>query len=1531
MTNYAGATGRTAGRPGVREIVVMKLRLIPSLLCAALAAIGLLWANGCGKGTSAANVVTVNVSSSVGNVLILGQSTTLTATVNGATNTNVTWNKCQYTTTTTTNGKSTTSSPLDCPPDPNHQPSDPDFTIFGSLTNKQTTGTATFTAPLALPDQTKYPSLQIVISAASAQDSTKTGKINLALNSGIGISLNPTTASVPTKEVQQYNVQLINDLQGQSVNWLITQNIPSTTTTNGVTTTTTYPQLPTCSPTCGTITPDTNNPNVAVYTAPDTVPTAITPAQKNNPNAPASVTIVATSKADNTRFALGAITITTGGPITFNGITPTIAPQGATLWDIYMDAPNISSSSKITLTDSNGGSVTKDSTSGQIKVLFPIPTSTTTNPASTGARLRLFADDLKTAGPITLTVTDPAQPVCPPTCTGTPPPGPYTYTIIPVRPTTTANVPDSIVQSTQAQNYPLTFDGGYFGPGGSGSNNLVRIYYQSPANPILTPDPVRSNSRKLFTALPSTSINPNTPGLYPLYVASNSTPAPSPDNASVTNMAIFPDFSTTKPVIAGTQSVTGQNPSAIDIDPTLGVLVVAEAGTNTIEFFSIGSNGSLTPLGTVASTATAPINVPTGISVDRTRHTVAVVNYGSQTTSTANNVCQITAMTGQSVTVLNIPGNPNPITPFTVDLSGALQNSVCPAPMPYSIGVDPDSNLALVAYSSSSISSAVNLGFVVNLNPNSGTNNYGCPLTNAINGQPPSSGPVGHCLFAQVTLNTGVYPQIAMSAHNHLALVTPGGSGTVRGVDVTHPSSANIIISSTLTAGLVTVTVNTKNDSTSCPGGNLPPGQTSCPFTLVPGNAGSVLIAGVKPGNSANTALFNGVFSVNVTSSNSFTYVVNNSTASDTGSGGTVFYGSPDQLFGLPSTTQGVAINPITSTAAIADANAIGTNGPQIDLLSALDQSLSSITFFATCTFFTNPCPSSPELLATTNVAWQPYTNELVSYNPPQGIVSVSDPVSRTRYAIVNGLGPGGIALPVSNGTTNTTLTLWGGVAVDPATNVAFVAESGRAQTSTTTALPGQIQIVNLGPAPKPTHISELIVPGPTPGSIGGVPNALVPHATLTSATALAGVQIFGTGFVPGAQVRLDSVDITTKGGTVNNVAANGREIDVTIPAFFLSSPHHYALDVISNGVQSNVTDFIVIQSVDMSRICTDTSGNPVNSQPTSVAIADQLANGPFAPIAVVTNNGCNSISVIDIQPGSATFGQLVGSPIAVGTGPQGVAISERHGLAVVANHGGNSASIIDLTKSPPAPIVPDVATGTSPTGVAVNDATGVAITANTGSNTVTMLNLGLLFPPSGGTPPTSLTPISIGGIQQPLAVAIDPDRGLNNQGIAVVTAVQLTSGSAPNGALAVVEIGLQTPSLSTTIPSGFVTGTPTGIVFDPAVATGTTNLGVFFTNSSGSNVISEFNPDTGGGSSVTVGINPTSLTINPQTGAILTSNSSSNTVSVVDTLSNPFKTHKTIGLPGSPTFGVAIDQFTNLAVIVDQANQRVLLFPMPN
>ena len=493
---------------------------------------------------------------------------------------------------------------------------------------------------------------------------------------------------------------------------------------------------------------------------------------------------------------------------------------------------------------------------------------------------------------------------------------------------------------------------------------------------------------------------------------------------------------------------------------------------------------------------------------------------------------------------------------------------------------------------------------------------------------------------------------------------------------------------------------------------------------------------------------------------------------------------------------------------------------------------------------------------------------------------------------------------------------------------------------------PGQIEIIDLGPAPgipiKPTHISELLVPSPTagPGNIGGVPNALVPQATLTCIAKppalpvscnLAGVKIFGSGFNASAQVRLDGADITTQpGGAVSYVAASGgREIDVTIPSFFLSAPHHFALDVLSSGAQSNVADFIVIQAVDLSQVCPGT-----NAQPSSVAIVDQIATGPFSPIALISVSGCNSVAIIDINPANTTtFGQMIGNPIGVGTTPQGIAIYQRHGLAVVSNNGSNNASIIDLKAAPPATLasISPVATGTGPAGVAINEATGAAIVANTGSNTVSLINLGLLFPPTGTTPPTTLTATTIGGIQQPLAVAIDPDRGTNFQGIAVVSALVLSNGSSASGALAVVDIGLATPALSSTIPSGFVNAAPTGIVFDPIARTGTAHSGLFFANSSGTNTISTFNPDNGFSNPISVGINPTSLAVNPQTGAILTSNTASNTVSIVDTLGSPLRTVQTLGLPGSQTFGVAIDQFTNLAVIVDQAHARLLLFPMPH
>src|ERR1700730_12573172 len=97
------------------EAAVMKSRSIWN--CAAVAVtIACLWLSGCGS-SSGANGVTVTISSSVGATIILGESTTLTATVNGATNTMVNWQPCQFTTTTVSGTTSTTSKPANCPSD----------------------------------------------------------------------------------------------------------------------------------------------------------------------------------------------------------------------------------------------------------------------------------------------------------------------------------------------------------------------------------------------------------------------------------------------------------------------------------------------------------------------------------------------------------------------------------------------------------------------------------------------------------------------------------------------------------------------------------------------------------------------------------------------------------------------------------------------------------------------------------------------------------------------------------------------------------------------------------------------------------------------------------------------------------------------------------------------------------------------------------------------------------------------------------------------------------------------------------------------------------------------------------------------------------------------------------------------------------------------------------------------------------------------------------------------------------------------
>ncbi len=380
----------------------------------------------------------------------------------------------------------------------------------------------------------------------------------------------------------------------------------------------------------------------------------------------------------------------------------------------------------------------------------------------------------------------------------------------------------------------------------------------------------------------------------------------------------------------------------------------------------------------------------------------------------------------------------------------------------------------------------------------------------------------------------------------------------------------------------------------------------------------------------------------------------------------------------------------------------------------------------------------------------------------------------------------------------------------------------------------------------------------------------ITPVATLSSTTDLP-ITIVGKGFVSGSLVRLDGAPLPAP--TPSSIT--DRQLSVTVPANFLAAPRRFALDVLNpDGRRSNATEFTVIQAVD------------VRGTGCAAPAPQAVAIDPERDTAVVTNTGCKNISLINLNSG------VVANTISVGANPQGVAIISRLGKAVVTNRGDGTASIVDLD----AGTVPSTVTvGTGPIGVAINPDSALAVVANSDQNTISVFNVG-----------TGSSAVTATSDQRPVAVAIDPDRNL-----AVVA-------NATQNNFTVFDISQSSPPLTARI-SGVQL--PTGVVFDPVTT-------LFVATSSLGNNVAIFNPDTQQLTPLRVGINPTSLAYNFESSTLVTVNTASNTISVVDFLDR--RVRAVLPLSASSQFSVAIHPRTNLAVVADQNNNRVLLVPLP-
>ena len=383
------------------------------------------------------------------------------------------------------------------------------------------------------------------------------------------------------------------------------------------------------------------------------------------------------------------------------------------------------------------------------------------------------------------------------------------------------------------------------------------------------------------------------------------------------------------------------------------------------------------------------------------------------------------------------------------------------------------------------------------------------------------------------------------------------------------------------------------------------------------------------------------------------------------------------------------------------------------------------------------------------------------------------------------------------------------------------------------------------------------------------------PDLTLSSATDLP-LTLVGKGFNGTSVARVDGFILPPVGPVTD------RQMNVVVPGVLLANPRRFAVDVLNtvgNAGISNVEYFSVVKAMDL------TSPACPSPQPEAVAI-DDLRN-----LALVTETGCSKAAVVDLNA------LVVTNTLSVGNNPQGVATVPRLGLAVVTNRGDNTATVINTANLAQAPV--SIAVGGEPIGVAISPIDGTTFVTNSNSNSDTLTTFAAGTPANG----SAVTPVGV----SPVAIALDP--------FDQIALVLNAGGNNVN----LLDISVSPPVVIGSLP---VFSQPTGVTFDPV-------NNIFIVTASLNNSLFFINPVTHQVSSSRIGINPSAIAFNYITNTIVTVNNASGTISVMDATDRRVRSN--FALKGALLGSVVIIPNTNLCLIVDQVNNRLLIVPLPN
>jgi DNA-binding beta-propeller fold protein YncE len=1095
---------------------IRKLWFALSVACAAVAM---------GCSSTPTNVVVTLSETAV--TVVLNQQQQFTATVTGSSNTTVTWD---------VTGSASGSMPV----------------VGGNATNGTIDTTGLYTAPSVLPcTPTPTAPCTVTITAVSAADSTVTAVATVTLSSGITISVSPASSTIGTLESYPF-VATVTGTTNTAVTWCVD------TTTNNTTTCT-------ISNTNGSI-----GVNTGTYTAPLVAPTG-------------TVTIVATSVQDPSVTATGMVTVITAVDPTLSSISPNVSPQGQTFEDVYLTGTNFISTTAVLV----NGTPLPAFNNGVQSVELPnaafaaMGSLAATSGETTTLRARI-PDYLLTASPVapattaTLTISVQRQGGVPQTCATI---SLCQIAVTPSRPALVGPSPDSVLQgSTGSLNFDI--DGGFFG---TNTNPVVTGKFNGTARTtIVNPSMSSVDSGRQMSVIIGGALNSgdlNTPGLYPVSVQNNA----QPQQVTTANLAVRPAYgppaSSISTISDTVAALPGTKPTAVAIDTSTALAVVANFGSNDVTLVDLSSG---TPTVVVPSLCTGavspapspcPLSGPTGVAVDNIRHIALVANNSAVPPTVA-----VIDLVARKVTSL-------------INTSLILTATNVTA-RPFSVAINPVTGHALVAFQ------ATNTAALICMTESA------CPTYPS---PPPAGVPALPAISGVVNASTGQSPETAVDQQLDWAIITPGGLGAMTLVNLGR-QQVQVIATPTAsspgavrtTAGIVTITTTSTQD--------LQPGEP-------------VLIQNVAD------PTFDGTYTVtSVTSDTSFTYQQSDTTASTSGGlavgscggvvGGvpqpacaTISYATPVATLAVTVSIQGVSFNPETHSAILTDP----VNSSDAALIySAYDQSSTPISLQA------GYVASAFNQLTDTGVVINQMLSQALVIDPsvPGAVAElttdINDPVAVACDPITNQY-----------------------MIINQGNNTAAVYSLGTVRPLQITEISPQVYNLTSSlttPAVATSQTVSIVGGGFSSSSVARLDGIPLPTTFVSSRTL--------TVTVPAAMLsspRIFALDVLNPGPAVSN----GENFSVTQtvslanPGCINPAPDGVAVDPVNNVAVASLSGCNSVAVVNLSNGMGSVVS--VGASPAGVAVL------PNVHLAAIANNGSNNVSVVDTLALDVTNTETVG------------------------------------------------------------------------------------------------------------------------------------------------------------------------------------------------------------------------------------------------------------------------------------------------